>query len=83
MTATFAMTPGTTSDAPTLTTRELEVINAWLGHGSKADAAAALYLSENTVRTHITRIRAKYAFLGLDVSTKARLLHQVKSDGLI
>lgn len=83
MTPSFATTPGATSDAPTLTKRELEVITAWLGYGTKADAAAALFLSENTVRTHITRVRAKYAFLGLDVSTKARLLHQMKSDGLI
>lgn len=83
MTATISMPTDIDSPTPQLTLRELEVINAWLGHGSKAEAAAALYLSENTVRTHITRIRAKYAFLGLDVSTKARLLQQVRADGLI
>lgn len=66
-----------------LTTREAQVLDAWLNAPSKAEAAAKLRLTENTVRTHIRRIRAKYTSLGYDVSTKGQLMEQVILDGLL
>lgn len=69
--------------APKLTARETQVLRAWRNSPSKALAALELRLSENTVRTHIQRIRAKYAFLGHDVSTKEQLLDRAYRDGLL
>lgn len=69
--------------APMLTVREAQVLDAWLNSSSKAQAAAALQLSENTVRAHIRRIRAKYAGLGYDVSSKGQLIERAILDGLL
>ncbi|MFD5868636.1 helix-turn-helix transcriptional regulator [Corynebacterium sp. NPDC060344] len=69
--------------ASLLTTREAQVLDAWLNAPSKAEAAKSLMLTENTVRTHIRRIRAKYTNLGYDVSTKNQLLERVIVDGLL
>lgn len=68
---------------PSLTARETQVLDAWLNSASKAEAADKLLLTENTVRTHIRRIRAKYGSLGYDVSTKVQLLERVILDGLL
>lgn len=75
--------PGALGEAPDLTARELQVLRVWRNSPSKALAAFELRLSENTVRTHIQRIRAKYAFLGHDVSTKEQLLDRAYRDGLL
>lgn len=68
---------------PTLTEREAQVLDAWLNSSSKAEVGEKLRLSENTVRTHIQRVRAKYGSLGHDVSTKVRLLERLILDGLL
>jgi DNA-binding NarL/FixJ family response regulator len=50
---------GPPSELSELTTRELEVLGLIAEGRSNADIAAALFLSEPTVKTHVTRILAK------------------------
>lgn len=59
----FAATPG---DRPAaagalrdLTPREVEVLQLLATGGSNAEIAAALHLTEHTVKTHVSRILAK------------------------
>ncbi|MEJ5919828.1 MULTISPECIES: response regulator transcription factor [unclassified Corynebacterium] len=70
-------------DVPQLTEREAQVLRLWLTSRSKAEVAEALDVSENTVRTHISRVRAKYQYFGHNVSTKQLLFRRAVSDGLI
>ena len=51
--------PGRVSPPPELTEREVEVLQL-IGRGrSNAEIAADLFLSETTVKTHVTRIFTK------------------------
>lgn len=67
----------------TLSDREKQVLTAWLKTDSKDDVARSLHLSPATVRTHLQRIRAKYAAAGRPAHTKAALLARAVDDGLI
>lgn len=62
----------------TLSDREREVVTAVASGGSNADIAAALYLSEATVKTHITRTFAK-----LDVTNRVQLTIFAYEAGLV
>ncbi|WP_083812585.1 response regulator transcription factor [Gordonia neofelifaecis] len=66
---------------PALSTREVEVLLAWMAAESKEDAAHKLFISQSTVSTHISRIRAKYAAVGRCAPTKAHLLARALQDG--
>ncbi|WP_425402202.1 response regulator transcription factor [Gordonia shandongensis] len=66
---------------PALSTREVEVLLAWMASESKEDAAHRLFISQSTVSTHISRIRAKYAAVGRSAPTKAHLLARALQDG--
>lgn len=66
---------------PALSSRELEVLLAWLKAPSKEDAAEHLNIAASTVETHITRIRAKYRQANRTAPTKAHLLARALQDG--
>lgn len=66
---------------PALSTREVEVLLAWMAAESKEDAANKFFISQSTVSTHISRIRAKYAAVGRPAPTKAHLLARALQDG--
>lgn len=66
---------------PALSSREVEVMLAWMAAESKEDAANHLFISQSTVSTHISRIRAKYTAVGRCAPTKAHLLARALQDG--
>lgn len=68
---------------PELAPREKEVLVAWILHDSKDDVASHLQISATTVRTHLQRIRDKYAAAGRPAPTKAALVARAIQDGLI
>ncbi len=67
--------------APKLSDREVQVLRAWLLSDSKREAAARLFITEATVSTHLTRIKAKYAALGRPARTKVALFVRAVQDG--
>jgi DNA-binding CsgD family transcriptional regulator len=68
---------------PELAPREKEVLVAWILHDNKDDVASHLQISTTTVRTHLQRIRDKYAAAGRPATTKAALVARAIQDGLI
>lgn len=66
---------------PRIGRREQEVLRAWFRCDSKSDAARELYLSVNTVKKHIERVRAKYAAVGRPAPTQAMLVIRAIQDG--
>lgn len=68
---------------PQLGNREVEVVVAWLVHGTKARAAPVLYVEESTVKTTIERVREKYAAVGRPAPTQVALLIRLVQDGVI
>jgi DNA-binding NarL/FixJ family response regulator len=68
---------------PRLGTREQEVLIAWCRAETKEDVARALSIAPATVRTHLQRIRAKYASVGRPANTKAALLARAIQDGIV
>lgn len=73
----------TSRPRPTLSPRELEVLQTWLLADTKEEAARTLYLAPATVTTYITRIRSKYLAAGRPARCKSRLLALALQDGLI
>jgi DNA-binding CsgD family transcriptional regulator len=73
--------PARPAERPSLSRREVEVLLAWLAAESKAEAAAALYITASTVNTHLTRIRAKYTAVGRPARSKANLFARAIQDG--
>lgn len=67
----------------TLSGREREVLMAWLRTESKDEVGRLLHIAPATVRTHLQRIRAKYAQTGRPAPTKAALFVLAVEDGLI
>lgn len=72
-----------TACRPDLAPREKEVLIAWLLTDNKNVVARQLHVSPATVRTHLQRIRAKYAAVGRPARTKAALVARALQDGLI
>ena len=72
--------PGLTDDAARslLTTRELEVLQQLALGGGNADLARALFVSENTVKTHLASIYRK-----LDVDRRVDALRAARALGLL
>ncbi|QGU08294.1 Bacterial regulatory protein, LuxR family [Corynebacterium occultum] len=68
--------------APQLSKRELEVVLTWFSSTSKREAAKELGVSEDTIRTHIARVRGKYMSVGRSASTKSDLMIRLMQDKL-
>lgn len=68
---------------PELAPREKEVLIAWFRTDSKDGVARQLHIAPTTVRTHLQRVRAKYAAVGRPAPTKAALVARALQDGLI
>ncbi|WP_280394981.1 LuxR C-terminal-related transcriptional regulator [Nocardia brasiliensis] len=68
---------------PLLSSRETQVLLAWLHADSKNVVAAQLFIALGTVNTHLSRIRDKYAAAGRPAPTKASLVARALQDGLI
>ncbi|MBN3458868.1 LuxR family transcriptional regulator [Mycobacterium sp. DSM 3803] len=74
---------GQTHLRPDLAPREKEVLIAWFRTDSKDGVARQLHIAPTTVRTHLQRVRAKYAAVGRPATTKAALVARALQDGLI
>ncbi|MCW2689758.1 MAG: two component transcriptional regulator, LuxR family [Mycobacterium sp.] len=68
---------------PSLARREQEVLIAWFQTESKDLVAKKLFIAPTTVRTHLQRVRAKYASVGRPAPTKAALVARAIQDGII
>jgi DNA-binding NarL/FixJ family response regulator len=68
---------------PCLGERETEVLIAWFQTESKDLVGRQLHIEASTVRTHLQRVRAKYAAAGRPAPTKAALVARAVQDGLI
>lgn len=78
-----AMHSDPTEGRPALAVREREVLVAWFQTESKELVGQRLYISPATVRTHLQRIRIKYAAAGRPATTKAALVARAIQDGMI
>ncbi|MFE7741503.1 LuxR C-terminal-related transcriptional regulator [Nocardia sp. NPDC057455] len=70
-------------ERPALSSREIEVLLAWIASDSKVEVSRRLYISLGTVNTHLARIRDKYAAVGRPAPTKAALVARALQDALI
>jgi DNA-binding NarL/FixJ family response regulator len=68
---------------PNLAPREKEVLIAWFRTESKDLVAEQLQIAPTTVRTHLQRVRAKYAAVGRPAPTKAGLVARAIQDGIV
>jgi DNA-binding NarL/FixJ family response regulator len=68
---------------PNLARREKEVLIAWFRTESKDVVAHQLQIAPTTVRTHLQRVRAKYAAVGRPATTKAALVARAIQDGIV
>lgn len=78
-----AMLNDSTVGRPNLAPREKEVLIAWFRTESKELVARQLEIAPTTVRTHLQRVRAKYAAVGRAATTKAALVARAIQDGII
>lgn len=72
-----------THGRPRLSNREQEVLMAWCQTENKDLVGKRLFIEPSTVRTHLQRVRAKYAAVGRPASTKAALIARAIQDGLV
>jgi DNA-binding NarL/FixJ family response regulator len=72
-----------TSGRPSLTQREREVLVAWFQTENKEVVGRQLNIELTTVRTHLQRVRAKYAAVGRSAPTKAALIARAIQDGIL
>jgi DNA-binding NarL/FixJ family response regulator len=75
LTALPGATPGMVID---LTSRELDVLRELALGGSYTDIAATLYITENTVKTHLASLYRK-----LGASRRAEALRSAREAGLL
>ncbi len=66
-----------------LSDREKQVLTAWLRTDSKEEVARSLHIAPATVRTHVQRVRIKYANAGRPAPTKSALLARAIEDGIV
>lgn len=66
---------------PALGQREKEVLLTWFRCETKAGAARELFVTVNTVKKHIERVREKYNAAGRPAPTQALLLIRALQDG--
>jgi DNA-binding NarL/FixJ family response regulator len=79
----LAMLNDSTVGRANLAPREKEVLIAWFGTESKDLVARQLQIAPTTVRTHLQRVRAKYAAVGRPATTKAALVARAIQDGIV
>lgn len=79
----MAMFNDTSVGRPGVTDREKEVLLAWFQTESKEHVAAKLHIAPSTVRTHLQRIRTKYARAGRPAASKAALVARAVQDGFL
>jgi DNA-binding NarL/FixJ family response regulator len=72
-----------TAGRPSLSTRERDVLVAWFQTKNKDEVAARLCVEATTVKTHLHRVRAKYAAVGRPAPTKAILIARAIQDGIL
>jgi DNA-binding NarL/FixJ family response regulator len=72
-----------TMGRPHLSEREREVLVAWFQTENKELVAQRLFIEPSTVRTHLQRVRAKYAAAGRPAPTKAALVARAIQDGIL
>src|ERR1700758_5412354 len=75
-----ALASDRTAGRPRLTEREKQVLVAWFQTESKDEVGRRLYVEPSTVRTHLQRVRAKYAAAGRPAPTKAALIARAIQD---
>jgi DNA-binding NarL/FixJ family response regulator len=78
-----AMCQDSREGRPRLGARETEVLIAWFQTESKDLVGRQLHIEATTVRTHLQRVRAKYAAAGRPAPTKAALVARAVQDGII
>ncbi|MGK2882400.1 MAG: LuxR C-terminal-related transcriptional regulator [Mycobacterium sp.] len=78
-----AMLSDQSSGRPSLAPREQQVLMAWFQTESKELVAAKLSIAPTTVRTHLQRVRAKYAAVGRPAPTKSALMARAIQDGIL
>lgn len=78
-----AMGLSTAAGRLTLSDREKQALAAWLRSDSKEEAARSLQIAPATVRTHVQRVRIKYANAGRPAPTKSALLARAIEDGIL
>jgi DNA-binding NarL/FixJ family response regulator len=79
----LAMHNDSTVGRANLAPREKEVLIAWFRTESKDLVADQLQIAPTTVRTHLQRVRAKYAAVGRPATTKAALVARAIQDGIV
>lgn len=79
----LAMINDSTVGRANLAPREKEVLVAWFRTESKDLVARQLQIAPTTVRTHLQRVRAKYAAVGRPATTKAALVARAIQDGIV
>lgn len=79
----LAMLNDSTTGRANLAPREKEVLIAWFRTESKDLVARQLQIAPTTVRTHLQRVRAKYAAVGRPANTKAALVARAIQDGIV
>ncbi|MFG1929733.1 LuxR C-terminal-related transcriptional regulator [Mycobacterium sp. NPDC048908] len=79
----LAMINNSTVGRANLAPREKEVLVAWFRTESKDLVARQLQIAPTTVRTHLQRVRAKYAAVGRPAATKAALVARAIQDGIV
>jgi two-component system uhpT operon response regulator UhpA len=70
-------------DLPRLSAQERRIMALYSTGESAKRMAAVLHISEQTAKSHLKRIRAKYKGVGIDVGTKVSLRAQAIRNGLI
>ncbi|MCK0177628.1 response regulator transcription factor [Mycolicibacterium sp. F2034L] len=78
-----ALHNGAVRGRPRLSTRECQVLIAWCQTENKDVVAKRLFIEPSTVRTHLQRVRAKYAAIGRPAPTKAALIARAIQDGIL
>lgn len=78
-----ALNHSTTTGRLHLSDREKQVLMAWLRTDSKDEVAESLHIAPATVRTHVQRVRIKYANAGRPAPTKSALLARAIEDGIV
>ncbi|RFA10176.1 LuxR family transcriptional regulator [Subtercola boreus] len=73
----------TTVDASLLSAQERRIMALYSSGDSAKRIAAALFISEETAKSHLKRIRRKYRLAGIDVSTKVALREEAIRSGII
>lgn len=71
-----------TAAAP-LTDREREVLELYASGAAAKQVAAMLFISENTVKDHLRRIKRVYRELGRDADTRVELYQRSIEDGFV